>query len=190
MFDNRMKKMPVLISYPRTGSHFLNGIVGLYSKRPRLRELAVQWTKSNKNFLYFHDHDLELEIDYKKLGHHKILYLYRKSEIDTIFSYFQYHLRTENRFKLFILFKSFYFSKKSKEFVKNILFDYRKHKNTYFSFLKDDQIVCYEKFCDDNQKYNEFKKVCKVFDIKYNKTKFDKVLLNVTKKSSLQKIKP
>lgn len=70
------------------------------------------------------------------------------------------------------------------------MFDYRKHKNTYFSFLKDDQIVCYEKFFDDNQKYNEFKKVCKFFDIKYNKTKFDKVLLNVTKKALYKKLNP
>ena len=82
-----MKAYPVIISHPRTGSHFLNGLIGTYSNRPRLRELSVQWAESNKrDYLYFHDHDLEMELDFKKLGHNKVLYLYRKSPLAPTFN--------------------------------------------------------------------------------------------------------
>lgn len=39
-YDSMMEDMPVFISYPRSGSNWLNSIMELYFDRPRLRLAA------------------------------------------------------------------------------------------------------------------------------------------------------
>lgn len=84
-YDARMEDMPVLISYPRSGSNWLNSIMELYFDRPRLRIGPTSFLKNREartDFMWFHDHDITSEL---KLTHDNILYLYR-DPCDVIFS--------------------------------------------------------------------------------------------------------
>ena len=80
-----MENMPVLISYPRSGSNWLNSVMELYFDRPRLRLGPTSFLKGRHNrndFMWFHDHDITSELT---LIHDNILYLYR-DPCDVIFS--------------------------------------------------------------------------------------------------------
>lgn len=84
-YDPRMESMPVLISYPRSGSNWLNAVMELYFNRPRLRRGPTTFLKdrdSRRDFMWFHDHDINSDL---KLSHNNILYLYR-NPCDVIFS--------------------------------------------------------------------------------------------------------
>jgi hypothetical protein len=84
-YDPRMENMPVLISYPRSGSNWLNSIMELYFDRPRLRLGPTSFLKNREqrnDFMWFHDHDIYSDL---KLTHNNILYLYR-NPCDVIFS--------------------------------------------------------------------------------------------------------
>jgi hypothetical protein len=84
-YDPRMEDMPVLISYPRSGSNWLNSIMELYFGRPRLRLGPTSFLKNRRvrnDFMWFHDHDIYSDL---KLTHKNILYLYR-NPCDVIFS--------------------------------------------------------------------------------------------------------
>jgi len=83
MYDKRMERLPVLISYPRSGSNWLNAVVEIYFNRPRLRVGPSSFIKkSNKNYMWFHDHDILSKL---KLSHNNIAYLYRDPS-DVIYS--------------------------------------------------------------------------------------------------------
>lgn len=84
-YDPRMENMPVLISYPRSGSNWLNAVMELYFDRPRLRVGPTTFLKdinSRTDFMWFHDHDITSKL---VLSHDDILYLYR-DPCDVIFS--------------------------------------------------------------------------------------------------------
>jgi len=76
---------PWVISYPRTGSHWLNNSIELYTNRPKWRRGKSFLPQSNTNYLYYHDHDMNLDL-LKRKKINKILYLYR-NPLDVIFSY-------------------------------------------------------------------------------------------------------
>ena len=84
-YDPRMENLPVLISYPRSGSNWLNSIMELYFNRPRLRIGPTSFLKNREartDFMWFHDHDITSDL---RLTHRNILYLYR-DPCDVIFS--------------------------------------------------------------------------------------------------------
>lgn len=75
-------EIPCLVSFPRTGSHWLRIIIELYSGKSILnRPLLVQSQKSIIN----HSHDNELTECWNS-----VIYLYR-NPIDTIYSQLQYY---------------------------------------------------------------------------------------------------
>lgn len=69
---------PFLISFPRTGSHWLRMIMELYFERPIL--IRAFYYQNNTNYLALHAHDLDLDIERKN-----VIYLYR-DPIPTIYS--------------------------------------------------------------------------------------------------------
>ena len=83
-YDPRMEKYPLLISYPRSGSNWVNCILELYFNRPRLRVGPITFLDSTnkKDYMWFHDHDRFSDL---KVNHHNIAYLYRNPP-DVIFS--------------------------------------------------------------------------------------------------------
>lgn len=72
-----------LISFPRTGSHWLRMIMELYFGRPSL--VRVFYYPERRDYLTLHTHDLELDV----VRTH-VIYLYREP-IDTIYSQLRYH---------------------------------------------------------------------------------------------------
>lgn len=75
---------PYLISFPRTGSHWLRNVMELYFEKPSL--VRVFYYKYPKEFTCFHIHDEDL----KFTDDRRILYLYR-NPIDTIYSQMNYY---------------------------------------------------------------------------------------------------
>jgi hypothetical protein len=73
---------PFLISFPRTGSHWLRMIMELYFERPLL--LRVFYFKEKTNYLALHTHDMELEV-----RRNNVIYLYR-DPVPTIYSQMVY----------------------------------------------------------------------------------------------------
>lgn len=85
MSDIRMNNLPVLISYPRSGSNWFNAVMELYFNRPRLRRGPSSFLpdgNNRKDYMWFHDHDIFSKL---KLNHNNIAYLYRNPS-DVIYS--------------------------------------------------------------------------------------------------------
>lgn len=74
---------PYLVSFPRTGSHWLRMMMELYFERPSL--VRAFYYPEKKDFLTLHDHDLELDI-----VRSNVIYLYR-DPVETIYSQLRYH---------------------------------------------------------------------------------------------------
>jgi hypothetical protein len=84
-YDERMESVPLLISYPRSGSNWLNCVLELYFNRPRLRVGPVSYLKDSQRksgFMWFHDHDIHSDL---VVSHSDIVYLYRNPD-DVIYS--------------------------------------------------------------------------------------------------------
>jgi hypothetical protein len=74
---------PFLVSFPRTGSHWLRMIMELYFERPML--VRAFYYPQNHHYLALHTHDLALDVERAN-----VLYLYR-DPVDTIYSQLRYH---------------------------------------------------------------------------------------------------
>ena len=72
-----------LVSFPRTGSHWLRMMMELYFERPTLVRAFYYFDKTD--YLTYHTHDLDLD-----LVRQDVIYLYR-DPIPTIFSQLMYH---------------------------------------------------------------------------------------------------
>lgn len=77
-------EFPWLISYPRTGSHWLRMIMELYFGKPSL--VRSFYYKNAKEFTCYHQHDEQLDI--KNVN--KVIYIFR-NPVDTVFSNLQYY---------------------------------------------------------------------------------------------------
>ena len=140
-YDSMMEDMPVFISYPRSGSNWLNSIMELYFDRPRLRLGPTSFLKdrdSRCDFMWFHDHDITSEL---RISHDNILYLYR-DPCDVIFSL----LMAEH-------------DKITKELVEAQIKLIKAHHKKYLSGRYP--VICYERCKEDLA--NEFKTVVHFF---------------------------
>lgn len=74
---------PLLVSFPRTGSHWLRMVMELYFKRPSL--VRIFYYPDNINYLALHTHDIDLSVEREN-----VIYLYR-DPVDTIYSQMNYY---------------------------------------------------------------------------------------------------
>lgn len=74
---------PFLVSFPRTGSHWLRMLCELYFERPTLVRMFYYPEKTN--YLFLHRHDVELDVEREN-----VIYLYREP-VMTIYSQLNYH---------------------------------------------------------------------------------------------------
>ncbi len=72
-----------LVSFPRTGSHWLRMLMELYFERPVLK--LVYYYPEVTDYLAYHVHDLSLDIE-----HPTVLYLYR-DPVDTVYSQLSFY---------------------------------------------------------------------------------------------------
>lgn len=78
-----------LVSFPRTGSHWLRMLMELYFGRPSL--LRVFYYPERRDYLSLHTHDLEMDVERTN-----VIYLYR-DPVDTLYSQLRYHKQDINR---------------------------------------------------------------------------------------------
>jgi hypothetical protein len=86
-------EFPYLISFPRTGSHWLRMLMELYFEKPSLA--IAFYYKNAQSFTCYHHHDVDLMIE----GIKNVIYIYR-NPIDTVYSLMKYHkedIKNENR---------------------------------------------------------------------------------------------
>jgi len=74
---------PVLVSFPRTGSHWLRMLMELYFRKPAL--VRAFYYKDATDFTCYHTHDMELDVERRNA-----LYLYR-GPVHTIYSQLRYY---------------------------------------------------------------------------------------------------
>jgi hypothetical protein len=79
---------PYLVSFSRTGSHWLRNIMELYFLKPAL--VRIFYYKNATDFTCLHSHDIMLDVIRKN-----VIYLYR-NPIDTIYSQIRYHKQDIN----------------------------------------------------------------------------------------------
>jgi hypothetical protein len=77
-----------LVSFPRTGSHWLRMLMELYFERPSL--VRVFYYPERIDYLTLHTHDLDLDVERSH-----VIYLYR-DPVDTVYSQLQYHQEDVN----------------------------------------------------------------------------------------------
>lgn len=79
---NQNPENTYLVSFPRTGSHWLRMLMELYFERPLLTR-TFYFPKRN-DYLLLHTHDMDLQV--KRLN---VIYLYR-DPVDTVYSQLKY----------------------------------------------------------------------------------------------------
>jgi hypothetical protein len=147
-----------LVSFPRTGSHWLRMIMELYFGRPSL--VRVFYYPERHDYLTFHTHDLELDV-----AHSNVLYLYRHP-VDTVFSQLYYHQEPLDRPELIV-----YWSELYGQHLKKWLFQER--------FTTHKTILTYEGMKQDL--VTEFGKVTAHFGQELDQQKLADVAARVTK---------
>lgn len=75
---------PFLVSFPRTGSHWLRMLMELYFEKPSL--VRIFYFRDCKDFTCYHTHDEDLKVE----GRKNVIYLYR-DPIDTVYSQLSYY---------------------------------------------------------------------------------------------------
>lgn len=78
-----LRDFPFLVSFPRTGSHWLRMLLELYFDRPLLTRSF--FAHANRDYLLYHSHDMDMN-----LVRRDILYLYR-DPVETVYSQLRYH---------------------------------------------------------------------------------------------------
>lgn len=158
------ENFPFLVSFPRTGSHWLRMMMELYFEKPSLVRSFYFHDKDEYTVVHAHDVDLDLE-------RKNIIYLYR-NPVDTVFSQMMYD--KENL--------------KNKEKVEYWSNTYKNHLRKWLleeSFTKNKTIVRYENLLNDLHK--EFEKVTKFFGDDIDSDKLDGILQKVSKKELKKK---
>ncbi len=149
---------PFLVSFPRTGSHWLRMIIELYFERPLLTRTFFNVDSSD--YLLFHTHDLDLDI-YRD----NVIYLYR-DPVDTVFSQLMYHQQNITDESRISYWADLYGRHLYKWLCSN-------------DFSSKFTAIRYEMMRD--VPHQEFKKVCEHFAMELDAEKLSMVLVDVTK---------
>ncbi len=78
-------EFPYLVSFSRTGSHWLRMMMELYLGMPSLKLLFFSETNTTSRYSCLHTHDLDFTVEARN-----VVYLYREP-VETIFSQMTYH---------------------------------------------------------------------------------------------------
>lgn len=157
---------PYLVSFSRTGSHWLRMIMELYFEKPSL--VRAFYFKNAKDFTCYHTHDMDLELRRKN-----VIYLYR-NPIDTVYSqlrYYKENLDDEERRQHWV---ELYARHLSKWLVND-------------DFTNEKTVLTYEGMKIDMER--EFAKVCSHFGELFDEQKLAAVMREVSKTNLKKKTK-
>lgn len=149
----------LLVSFPRTGSHWLRMVMELYFGRPSL--VRVFYYPQQNDYLSLHTHDLELD---EESG--SVIYLYR-DPVDTIYSQLKYHKEDTNKHETIAYWSDLY----------------GRHLDKWLHqerFTRLKAIVRYEQF--KASPYDEFRKICDHFGEPFETERFESIMSRVSKK--------
>ncbi|WP_296622500.1 sulfotransferase domain-containing protein [Marivirga sp.] len=154
-----------LISFPRTGSHWLRMMMELYFEKPGL--VLIYKYKNAKSFTCYHWHDSDLTTSKKR----NVIYLYRGA-VDTIFSQVKFEREDITDTERVI----FWTRKYAKHLSKWILEE---------DFTKKKTLILYENLI--NNPVQEFHKITNHYNQELDEEKFEKVLSKITKEKIKKK---
>lgn len=168
--QNFNPSIPQLVSYPRTGSHWLRMILEKYLKKYCLPTSFY----NNKEYWGFHLHDRIVGKGDEGItsGFEKVIYLYR-NPIDTIYS----QLRYENL--------SFHHH----ESVSKIADEYYIHLHRWLHNNEDCKQILFIKYEDIKENHQvTLKNVIEFLGYQYNKKKIDIIYKDLTLENAKKKI--
>jgi hypothetical protein len=153
-----MTTLPGFVSYPRTGSQWLNAVMELFFDRPCLRkDRATLLRRERSDWMWFHEHDFDLSLD-----HPNVLYIYR-GPVDALYSYLTYEFGRTRRKSPWGRFAQRNEHPYPPEKVDAVAREYRRHLEKWLlSPRKARTVVRYEALVQDGM--NEFRKVCRHFE--------------------------
>jgi len=155
---------PFLVSFPRTGSHWLRMIMELYFRRPSLVRIFYYPEETNYLTLHTHDKDLSLERE-------NVIYLYR-DPVETVYSQLNYYKEDINDHSRIVCWADLY----------------GRHLNKWLcteKFTRKKTVLTYEGMKRDMVK--EFGKITDHFGEKLDKGKLKKATDRITKEEVKKK---
>lgn len=152
------KDFPYLISFPRTGSHWLRIMLECYTDQPLLTRTF--FNHDNDNYLLLHTHDMDLDIQQRN-----VIYLYR-NPVDVIFSQMKYYEQDVEE-KDYVIFWCVRYAVHLSHWLYNE------------NFTKVKTIIEYGELQDNIQ--DVFKRVCNHLDLTYIPSKVDEIHKYVSK---------
>lgn len=157
---------PYLVSFSRTGSHWLRMIMELYFEKPSLSRAF--YFKDATDFTCYHRHDMELE-----LRRENVIYLYR-NPVETVYSQLCYYREDPD-------------DQERRQHWTNL---YAKHLSKWLvhdDFTKKKTVITYEGMKSDM--HGEIKKICEHFGQDFDPVKLNSVLVQVSKERLKEKTK-
>lgn len=162
----KQQNFPYLVSFPRTGSHWLRMMLEKYSDRPLLTRSF--YNHANQDFLLYHTHDMNLNTQRKN-----VIYLYRYPT-DVIYSQLNYYQQDINN-KHLILFWA-------KQYAIHL---------AHWLFLENNTekkiFLTYEEL--KNNTISEFRKVTNFLELEWDERKIKKIKKEISKEQVAQKTK-
>lgn len=161
---------PYLISFPRTGSHWLRMMMEMYFKRPALTR--VFFLGNSTKFTCYHTHDTVNE-EITDVKRKNVLYLYRNAP-ETVYSLMQYNNEEINDISRIEELSLFY----CRHLVKWLVED---------NFTEKKTLIRYENL--RNNLNEEFEKVCEFFDEELDVQRLENAFKSVSKDKLKEKTK-
>ncbi len=157
---------PYMVSFSRTGSHWLRMTMELYFEKPSLTRAF--YFKNATDFTCYHTHDMDLKVERES-----VIYLYR-DPVETVYSQLRYYNENLDDGERRLYWTSLYARHLSKWLVKD-------------DFTRKKTIITYEGMKSDM--HGEIKKICKHFEKDFEPERLDSVLAKVTKDELKKKTK-
>lgn len=151
-------EFPFLVSFSRTGSHWLRMIMELYFEKPSL--VRAFYFKDTGDFTCYHTHDMDLKLERKN-----VIYLYR-NPVETVYSQLRYYEEDIND------------ASRRKRWVEL----YARHLAkwlVYENFTTKKTVLTYEDM--RARMHDEFFKICAHFGQSLNEVKLNNVINKVSK---------
>jgi Sulfotransferase domain len=157
---------PYLVSFSRTGSHWLRMIMELYFEKPSLARAF--YFKDATDFTCYHRHDMELD-----LRRENVIYLYR-NPVETVYSQLCYYKESPD-------------DQEKRQHWTNLYAQHLAKWLVHDDFTKKKTIITYEGMKSDM--HGEIKKICNHFGKDFDPAKLDSVLVQVSKDELKKKTK-
>ena len=155
---------PHLISFPRTGSHWLRLLMELYFEKPSL--VRSFYFKDAQDFTCYHRHDVELTLQARD-----VICLYRHP-VPTVYSQLKYGNENIEDTERIVYYARLYGRHLKKWLITE-------------NFTRQKTIITYERLSADPSA--EFAKVCAHFKKEFDREKFLQVVARVSKESLKEK---